>query len=520
MNTAKRPRPWIYLLIGLLSLADFLQTSVVAFSAAPVMGDIGAGPEEYSLVATLYAVVAIAVICLHRWLVERLGWRTLMMASGAALALGAAICASSGSLPVFCLGRATMALGCASFMTAGRLIIDRIPPSPQRFTGIRFYAAGIAWGLVLGALLVSFSLSRNHWRWSFAALVVPGALIVLLVFLVLDDAPVVSDGLRSRIDAVGLAGLVAGSFAVLYGLQQATFHYFEVPGRVWAVLAAGLAGIGIFLAKPGRTRSPLIRFTPLLNPSYLVGLAMFSLAYLFLGANNYMLPVLLQRAFEVPLEMASRFIALGALGGVLTWIAMSRLLPRHQGPTRYYVSGFVALSAGAALLARLSEAANPWLSAVPPLACLGAFVILVLPTTAIQTFRNVQQDATTFSHAIQLKNMLGQLGVASGTALATLCLQWRSALRHTRITENMAASGAVVQQWLDQAAQQFASHGEPTLAPRLALAQLSRLVAQEAVFTAALDYFVIVASLACICIVGVLLQAAWKPLLAWGRIAS
>jgi MFS family permease len=516
MHAAQRRSFWLHALIGLLPLADFLQTGTVAFSAAPVMGDIGASPEEYSLVATAYAVVAIGVICLHRWLVERFGWRTLMMSSAAAFAAGALVCGTSGSLPAFLLGRVTMALGCASFMTAGRLIVDRIPPSPRRFTGIRFYAAGIAWGLVLAPFLVGFALSQHSWRLSFLVLLVPAALLLLLAFFVLDDASVVLPDARSRVDPAGLTGLMAGSFVVLHCLQQAAFHYFESPGRLWAAIASGVAGIAIFLARNGRgSRNSLIQFNPLLTARYLVGLAMFALAYLVLGADNYMLPVLLQRAFEVPLERAASFIGIGALGGVATWIVLSRLLKGHQGPTRYYVAGFVALVIGAVRLAGLSEAANPWLSAVPALFCMGAFVILVLPTTAIQTFRNVQHDPLTFSHAIQVKNMLGQFGVAAGTALATLCLQWRSAVRYTRFGETMTSPP--VQQWLDQATRHFSAHGDPALAPRMALARLSQLVSQEALFTGALDYFVILAVFACICIAGVLLQAAWKPLVAWSR---
>ena len=41
----------LYLLIAALPFCDFLQTGIVAFNAAPVMGDIGASPEEYSAVA-------------------------------------------------------------------------------------------------------------------------------------------------------------------------------------------------------------------------------------------------------------------------------------------------------------------------------------------------------------------------------------------------------------------------------------------------------------------------------------
>src|SRR5205085_9149424 len=77
----------LYLLIACLPFTDFVQNGLTAFNAAPVMGDIGASPEEYSLVATLYAVMAIAMISQHRWLVERLGWRLLVQPSCALFAI-------------------------------------------------------------------------------------------------------------------------------------------------------------------------------------------------------------------------------------------------------------------------------------------------------------------------------------------------------------------------------------------------------------------------------------------------
>jgi hypothetical protein len=56
----------LHALIASLPFSDFLQTGIVAFSAAPIMGDLGACPEEYSLISTLYAVVAIGMISMHR----------------------------------------------------------------------------------------------------------------------------------------------------------------------------------------------------------------------------------------------------------------------------------------------------------------------------------------------------------------------------------------------------------------------------------------------------------------------
>src|SRR5262245_29284796 len=118
-NLASAQRLSLYLLIAGLPFTDFLQNALVAFDAAPVMGDIAASPEEYSLVATLYAVVAVVAISRHRWLVERLGWRLFVQLSCGLFAAGALLCGSSASLFGFALGRAVMGAGSASFMTAG-----------------------------------------------------------------------------------------------------------------------------------------------------------------------------------------------------------------------------------------------------------------------------------------------------------------------------------------------------------------------------------------------------------------
>lgn len=511
-SDATSARRGLYALVAALPFTDFMQTGLVAFAAAPVMGDIGASPQDYSLVAMAYAVVAIGVIAQHRWLVERLGWRTLMRLSAAALAAGALVCGFSTGLVMFGLGRVTMALGCASFMTAGRVLVNRLPPSPQRFTGVRFFAAGLAWGLVCGPLLAAQALSLYGWRASFIALLVPAAVLAVLAAFVLDDRPVATPAARSQSRPLALLALMGGSFVLLHALQQSAFDYFDHPGWLWGGVALGLPALGLYVFMHGRgARRAPIGFGALVQSRYLVGLALFTVTYTVLGADNYMLPVLLQRALGLPLEAVGRFLALGALGSVLTWIVLSRLLPRHPGPTRYYVAGFGALLLCGVQLAGLSESADPWRSALPALLCHGAFVILVLATTAMQAFQTLQHDDAVFSQANQVKNMLAQFGVATGVALATLCMQWRGSVRYTRLGESMGAQNPAVQQTLEQLTQYFALHGDPATAPRLALAQMAQWVVQEATFTAALDYFVVVAAFAGVCLAAVLVHAACKP---------
>ncbi|MGJ7510820.1 MFS transporter [Variovorax sp. GT1P44] len=501
----------LYLLIAALPFSDFLQTGIVAFNAGPVMGDIGASPEEYSLVATLYAAVAIGAITMHRWLIERLGCRRVMLGASAFFAIGALACGLSGDLLQFSLGRVLMALGCSSFMTAGRVLVNHIPPSPRRFTGVKFFASGVAWGVVAGPVVASTALALHGWRASFLVLLFPAALLAALAAWTLDDGRVDGESL-SKPHLTGLLVLLSGSFLLLHALQRSGFDFFVEPAMLGVAAVLAAAALWFFINVDGQRSRPLFRLGDLAQRRYLAGLGVFAFSYIVLGANNMVLPVLLQRALGLPLELIGRYLGTGALAGVASWIVLSRLLPRSPGPTRYYVVGFSALLLCGWQLSHLSESANPLHSVVPALLCNGAFVIVVLATTAMQTFQTLQRDDTTFSHANQVKNILAQFGVAAGTALATLCMQWRSTVRYTRLGESLSPSNPAVQQTLDLLTRHFAATHDATEASRLALAQLGWQTAQEATFMAALDYFHMVMLVAAACLALVLLvKVVRKP---------
>ncbi|MEO8113761.1 MAG: MFS transporter, partial [Phenylobacterium sp.] len=482
----------------------------------PIMGDIAAGPEDYSLVATLYAVVAIGMIALQRRLVEQLGWRRLVQGAGLLFGVGAGVCGLSDSLAGFAAGRVVMALGCASFMTAARMLVNHIPPSPRRFTGIKFLASGLAWGVAAGPLLASWALASQNWRAAFFLMAVPAALIVALAqWAPMDE--VVQPRRDTPSHPAGLLAVMAlmgGSFAVLHALQRSGFDFFAEPLRLigWAALA--LPVLWLFTRLNRHDGAGLIGFASLAQRRYLVGMGIFATVYVVLGANNTMVPVLLQRALGLPLEVVGRYLGCGALAGVATWIVLARLVPRRPAPTPYYLAGFGALLLGGWQLSHLSEGADPFLSVLPALLCNGVFVIAILPVTAMQIFQKLQHDEATFSHANQVKNMLSQFGIAAGMALATLLMQWRSNLHYTRLAESLSPSNLALGPAMEQLTQWFASTQGAAAAPRMALAQVAAWVTQEATLMGALDYFVALSWFAACCLGLVMLEAGWRRLAA------
>ena len=121
---------------------------------------------------------------------------------------------------------------------------------------------------------------------------------------------------------------------------------------------------------------------------------------------------------------------------------------------------------------------------------------MLLPTTAMQTFRDVQRDEATFSHANQVKSIVAQLMTAVGISLATLMLQWRSSVRYTQLAESLSAGNFALAPTLEALAGPLAGSQGGDVGSRRALALLSQMVSQEAVFMGALDFFALVAALA------------------------
>lgn len=489
--TAATPPISLLLTIFCLTGLEFLQAGMIAFAAGPIMGEIGASPEEYSLSTACYAAVAIVTISKQRWLVERLGWRRFVQFSLAFFVLGAAICGGSGSFPQFLVGRAVMGLGGAAFMTSARVIVNLIPPSPMRFVGIKYFATGLACGIAFAPGIASLAVANESWQAIFGVLAAVAGLTALFATwsLPTDLAP---RELRSQTHPILFMSLVSGAFLFLYVLQRAQYDFFSDAASLAA--AAGVAAFALYywFRALHRHERPLLELAALKQPRYISGVGLFTLCYVLLGANNYMLPVFMQRTLGFPWHLVGEFLTYGLLFALLAWFVMAWMLPKWPGAKKFFVVGFLALAGFGWQLATLNGNADLVTDILPALAANGLFLMLVLATTAMQTFRDVQHSEAVLSNAQQLKNMLAQFGMALGISLATIALQWRTTEHYAVLNARFNATDAVFGQFTQQLADAFAAGGSQA-AVSLAMAQLAQQLSQQATLLACLDYFTAIA---------------------------
>jgi DHA2 family multidrug resistance protein len=499
-SQARPPAPALLLTIFLLTLLEFLQAGMIAFAAGPIMGEIGASPEQFSLATAVYACVAISTISKQRWLVERLGWRSFVLLSLALFVLGSAICAASTSYPPFLVGRAVMGLGGAAFMTTGRVLVNLIPPSPKRFTGIKYFATGLGAGIALAPGLASFAVAHDHWNGIFAILMFVALVAAISAALSLPN-DLVHEELRSQSHPLLFMSLASGSFMLLYALQRTPYDLFSDATMLVAGLGCGAFALYYFFRALHRHERPLLGLKALRHPRYIGGVVLFTLCYVLLGANNFMLPVLMQQTLGFSWQTVGEIQTIGLLSALAAWLLMAWVLPKWPGPKKFLVGGFAALAIFGAQLSRIDGEVSLWSTVLPALACNGIFLMFVMATTAMQTFRDVQHHESVLSHAQQIKNMMAQFGTAFGIAASTLMLQWRSTEHYSVLNNRFVAGDPIYTQTLHGLSQALASRGAGSESESMALAHLARLLSQQATLLACLDYF---SSIAVVGILGAL----------------
>jgi MFS family permease len=495
--------------VGLLCALEYLQAGMIAFASAPIRGEIDASPEEFTLIAALYACIAVVVISKQRWLVERLGWRNFMLGSISIYVLGACVCGVSSDLTTFTAGRVVMALGGASFMTSARLMVNLLPPGPGRFVGVKVFATGLAIGTAAAPFLSSLVVVEDTWHAIFWLLIVGALVAAVLCTRFLPNIPIHEDD-RTPSSPANILLLSVSTFFLLYVLQRSYYDFYNETFILLAFALLAALGVYIFFHAEHGKEAPFLKVKDLMQSRYILGVALFCFTYIVLGSNNYILPYFLQTALGYSWDTIGTFQAFGLAGALLTWIVMAIVIPKYPAPKKFFVVGFSALICFGVLLSSLTPDANMWSNILPALVLNGCFVMLVLATAAMQTFRDVTHHDTLFAHAYQIKSMLAQIAMALGTTVATLFLQWRTTLQYNNLNGHFSSGDPLYLEQTQLLAQALTPAVGAGPASQISVSTLAQSLHQQSTLVASMEYFWAVIIVASIALVVSMMQKTFK----------
>ncbi len=410
--------------IAAITCVEFFETGLVMFAASQIMAGLALTPGEFALSYTLYGVAAIFMLYKHQWMVERLGYRDFILSSLVVFALGGILCATASGVGQFTFGRILQGAGGATFFTAGRMEINRLPPE-ARFHGLLCFIGSLLGATAIAPLAAAGLLGVWGWPALFWC-AVPLAIAVAWIagpHLSRETVPV---GERSEEHWGWLLWLVAGIFGLQYAIHEIPSEAASSRSLVFGVGIASIIALSVFAWRQWQKDKPLIDYRGLFQWRYLLGIALYFFGYFIAGTTGFLLPILFSEGLGLSLTTTALVLSFSFFGSVAAALLHAAVASRRPRPRIFMLTG-LALYAIACLSFSQAGRLTDWhLLLLPALIC-GIAIPCFIGPVAFGTF--VDLPPKVFSHGYQVKNIVRQLGISSSIALSTVALQFFYARR-------------------------------------------------------------------------------------------
>lgn len=333
------------------SFMDLLDITIVAVAAPSIQASLGASPAQLQWMIAAYALSLGAALITGGRIGDQYGRRRAFLTGLAMFVVASAACALAPTPGVLVATRVVQGLA-AGVMVPQVFGIIRSSLTPQQM-GAALGAYGGVQGLasiagpLLGGLLVTANLFGLEWRSIFWVNVPVGLVALLIGRKVLPES---SQPAAARLDLPGAALLAGSLLLVLLPVVQG--QAWGWPAWGWALLAAGLVGLAVFLVLERRLAArggaPVLDPQLLTNRAFSGGLAA-SLAFFGGIASFFLLLSIYLQDGTGRTALTTGLVTLPyALGSMVTSGAGVKLAGRHG--RRLLITGSLAIAASHAAM--------------------------------------------------------------------------------------------------------------------------------------------------------------------------
>lgn len=387
--------------------------TMVATVMPAMVGELS-GVELVGWSLAIYELGAIVAGASAGRMVSYVPLRTNMTVAALLYAVGALICATAASMPMFLAGRLVEGLGGGALVSLAYVSVERLfPPKiwPQLF-GIMSAIWGVAAfsGPLLGALL-SEALS---WRWAFGIFTLGGTAMAAASFLVLN-----TPGARraSGVEAVPPFPYRALALLAVSIVLIASAGVNIQPLRSTLLLCLGLMVLALFFVLDSRNAQTRLFPSRLFDWRTPVGTGMtmvaaFSLATCSFGVYG---PLLLTTLHGVPLLTTGYIIAAESISWSILSILVANAPPHRE--RSIIVVGALMITAGIAGFAHAVPAGSLWLIVFCALLQGGGFGIAWPFVTRVIVAAALPDERTIASGAVPTMQRIGYAVGAATTGI-------------------------------------------------------------------------------------------------------
>ena len=463
-----------------------LNIQIVNASLADIQGAIGAGLDDGGWISTSYLVAEIVVIPLSGWAAQVFSVRSYLLANSILFLVFSAACAQAHDLEQMIVLRAIQGFSGGVLIPMDFAIIITLLPRAKQPIGFALFALSATFAPAIGPTIGGYLTENWGWQYIFYVNLLPGALMVAMLWFSLEPAPMQLSLLKTG-DWPGIFTMAVGLGALQTVLEEGNKDdWFGSPFIVKLSVTAVVA-LALFLWIELTTEKPLLNLRLLIRRNFGFGV----LANFLLGAALYgsvfILPVYLARVQGYNAEQIGMVIAWTGLPQ-LVLIPLVPLLMKRFDARLITVVGFALFAASNFMNIHMTSnyAADQllWPNIVR---AIGQALVLT-PLSAIATAGIEKANA---GSASSLFNMMRQLGGAVGIAALQTFLTKREQFHSNILVQAVSPFEEATRARIRSLSNYFLRHGvtDHAVAAHKAAVAIGGVVRQQSYVMAFSDTF-------------------------------
>jgi EmrB/QacA subfamily drug resistance transporter len=307
-------RGWLVpAIIGSALLMQTLNATVIT-NALPAMAHaFGVEPLRLNIAITVYLLSSAIFLPLSGWLADRFGARRVFMTSIVLYAAGSVACGFTTDLWQLVLARFAQGAAGATLMPVGRLVLLRTTPKSELVGALSVVTMPALLGPVVGPVVGGAIVTFADWRWIFF-MNLPIAVVGL--FLVYRHVPEVREQDPPPVDIPGIILTGLGLAALIFGFENVGREALN-PWAVAGLFALGLTSLGLYGWHAGHTPHAVVQLDIFRKKTFSASVIGGAFMRVAMGANPFLLAMLLQVAFGMSAFAAGLMTFISAVGALV-----------------------------------------------------------------------------------------------------------------------------------------------------------------------------------------------------------
>jgi DHA2 family multidrug resistance protein len=479
-----------------------LNIQIVNASLADIQGAIGAGIDDGGWISTSYLIAEIVVIPLSAWLAQVFSVRIYLLTNAVLFLALSVACAFAQDLSQMIVLRAIQGFtGGVLIPMAFMLIITLLPKSKQPI-GLALFALSATFAPAIGPTIGGYLTENWGWQYIFYVNLVPGALMIGMLWFSLESSPMKLDMLRQG-DWPGVITMAIGLSALQTVLEEGNKDdWFGSSFILWLSVTAAIS-LSLFLWIELTSKKPLLNLWLLFRRNFGFGILANFLLGTALYGSVYILPVYLSRIQGYNAEQIGMVLAWTGLPQLLLIPLVPRLMKRFD-PRLVIGVGFALFAASNFMNIYMTpDYATDQLFWPNVVRAVGQALVFA-PLSAVATAGIGPENA---GSASGLFNMMRNLGGAVGIAVLQTFLTKREQYHSNVLSQSVSLFEQATRTRIDQLTQYFLNHGfvDRADASHRAVVAIGRVVQKQAFIMAFSDTFYLLGAALIIALVAALM---------------